>query len=106
MQFYVFSLVNHTHAAAAELLDDAVVRNGLADHGSQQLWMAILGCCERGVNEDDTPMDAGNGKSRDFGLSQALANQVVRKGVCGDFILCGFSPYVSADWSLVHRYTF
>jgi hypothetical protein len=51
-------------------------------------------------------MDAGNGKSRDFGLSQALANQVVRKGVCGDFILCGLSPPVSASWSLVHRYTF
>ena len=50
-------------------------------------------------------MDAGNGKSSDFRLSQALANQVVRKGVCGDFILCGLSPPVSADWSLVHRYT-
>jgi hypothetical protein len=50
-------------------------------------------------------MGAGNGKSRDFGLSQALANQVVRKGVCGDFILCGLSPPVSAGWSLVHRYT-
>ena len=50
-------------------------------------------------------MDAGNGKSRDFRLSQAPANQVVRKGVCGDFILCGLSPPVSASWSLVHRYT-
>jgi hypothetical protein len=40
-------------------------------------------------------MDAGKGKSRDFRLSQALANQVVRKGVCGDFILCGLSPPVS-----------
>jgi hypothetical protein len=63
-------------------------------------------CWEGEVNEDGTPMDAGNGKSRDFGLSQALANQVVRKGVCGDFILCGLSPPVSASWSLVHRYTF
>ena len=27
----VFGLVDHTHAAAAELLDDAVVRDGLAD---------------------------------------------------------------------------
>jgi hypothetical protein len=51
-------------------------------------------------------MEAGKGKSRDFRLSQALANQVVRKGVCGDFILCGLSPPVSASWSLVHRYTF
>ena len=47
----------------------------------------------------------GEPKSRHFGLSQALANQVVRKGVCGDFILCGLSPPVSAGWSLVHRYT-
>jgi hypothetical protein len=51
-------------------------------------------------------MDAGKGKSCHFKRSQALANQVVRKGVCGDFILCGLSPPVSADWSLVHRYTF
>ena len=29
----VLGLVDHTHPAAAELLDDAVVRNGLADHG-------------------------------------------------------------------------
>jgi hypothetical protein len=51
-------------------------------------------------------MDGGKGKSHDFRLSQALANQVVRKGGCGDFILCGLSPPVSTDWSLVHRYTF
>jgi hypothetical protein len=55
---------------------------------------------------DGTPMDAGKGKSRDFGLSQAVADPVVRKGVCGDLILCGLSPPVSAGWSLVHRYTF
>jgi hypothetical protein len=45
-------------------------------------------------------------KPHHFRLSQALANPVVKKGVCGDFILCGLSPPVSADWSLVHRYTF
>jgi hypothetical protein len=28
----VFSLVNHTHPAAAQLLQDAVVRDGLDDH--------------------------------------------------------------------------
>ena len=33
MQPGVLGLVDHTHAAAAELLDDAVVRDGLADHG-------------------------------------------------------------------------
>ena len=32
-QLGVFRLVNHAHAATTELLDDAVVRDGLADHG-------------------------------------------------------------------------
>ena len=36
-EFDVLSLVDHTHAAAAELLDDAVVRDGLADHWSTML---------------------------------------------------------------------
>ena len=33
MQPRVLSLVDHAHPAATELLDDAVMRNGLADHG-------------------------------------------------------------------------
>jgi hypothetical protein len=32
-QLGVFSFVDHTHSAATEQFDDAVVRNGLADHG-------------------------------------------------------------------------
>jgi hypothetical protein len=32
MEADVFGLVNHTHAASAEFLDDAVVRNSLTDH--------------------------------------------------------------------------
>ena len=32
IQFDVLSLVNHTHPAAPKLLDDTIVRNGLADH--------------------------------------------------------------------------
>ena len=31
-QLGVLSLVNHTHPAAAQFLDDAVVRDGMADH--------------------------------------------------------------------------
>ena len=31
-EFYVLSFVDHTHPPAAQLLDDAVVRDGLADH--------------------------------------------------------------------------
>ena len=65
----------------------------------------MLGVLRSRVNEDDTPMDAGKGKSRDFGLSQALANQVVRKAVCGDFILCGLSPPVSPRRKMVSQYT-
>src|SRR6266849_1603403 len=33
MESGVFGLVDDTHPATAEFLDDAVVRNGLADHG-------------------------------------------------------------------------
>src|SRR5581483_7856707 len=33
MQASVFRLVDHAHASAAELLDDPVMRDGLADHG-------------------------------------------------------------------------
>jgi hypothetical protein len=33
----ILSFVNHTHPAAAQLLDDAVVRDGLADHRSRIL---------------------------------------------------------------------
>ena len=32
VETHVLGLVDHTHAATAELLDDAVVRDGLADH--------------------------------------------------------------------------
>jgi hypothetical protein len=42
VQGYVLSLVNHTHPTPAQLLDDAVVRDGLADHewrrNSGLLW--------------------------------------------------------------------
>ena len=34
----VFGLVDHAHAAAAEFFEDAIVRDGLADH-----WSVIVG---------------------------------------------------------------
>jgi hypothetical protein len=37
-EFHILSLVDHTHAAAAEFLDNAVVRDGLADHVPNMLW--------------------------------------------------------------------
>ena len=35
----VLSLIDNTHPAAPELLDDPVVRDGLADHGGTQELM-------------------------------------------------------------------
>src|SRR4029077_18346332 len=35
MQARVFSFVHHTHPATADLLDDAIVRDGLADHAQE-----------------------------------------------------------------------
>src|SRR6476660_9410197 len=32
MEFRVFGLIHHTHPTAAQLLDNAVVRDGLANH--------------------------------------------------------------------------
>ena len=37
MQSRVLGFVDHTHPATAELLDNAVVRDGLADHGGAEL---------------------------------------------------------------------
>ena len=36
-EFSVLGLVHHTHPTTAELLDDAVVRDGLADHYSPNI---------------------------------------------------------------------
>jgi len=47
VQGYIFSLVHHAHPAATQLVDDAVVRDGLADHGIG----AMLGGVNRQVNE-------------------------------------------------------
>jgi hypothetical protein len=49
-EFDILSLVDDAHAATTELLDDAVVRDGLPDHGGAQ----DSGCNVR---------DAGKGKS-------------------------------------------
>jgi len=35
VQGYVLGLIDNTHPATAELLDDAVVRDGLADHAEE-----------------------------------------------------------------------
>ena len=38
----VLRFVDHAHAAAAELLDDAVVGEGLADQGVSALWRVVV----------------------------------------------------------------
>ena len=38
----VLRFVDHAHAAAAELLDDAVVGEGLADQGVGALWRVVV----------------------------------------------------------------
>src|SRR5262245_42670683 len=55
VQARVLGLVNHTHTATTKLLDDAVVRNGLADErlGLRHLT-SMLGCSGRQVNEAAT----------------------------------------------------
>src|SRR5277367_624587 len=43
MKTGVLSLVNDAHTAAAELFDDAVVRDGLADHGNGRRDAIMVG---------------------------------------------------------------
>jgi hypothetical protein len=42
MEASVFRLVDHTHAAAAQLLDDAVVRDDLPDHAEKRASDAAI----------------------------------------------------------------
>jgi hypothetical protein len=51
-------------------------------------------------------MEAGNGKSLDFRLSQSLANPPSQKGAIRSFLLCGLSPPVSPRGKMVSQYTF
>ena len=48
----VFSFVHHTHAAAAKLVQDAVVGNGFAGHQPRKLQndFPMVGCAHRQVN--------------------------------------------------------
>jgi hypothetical protein len=48
----VFCLVHHAHPTATQFLDDAVVRDGLADH-----WAEILGLEIGQVNESRAVVD-------------------------------------------------
>ncbi len=41
MEGYVLSLIDHAHPATAHLLDDAVVRDSLADHLAEILGLGV-----------------------------------------------------------------
>src|SRR5713226_5366407 len=45
VQGHVLGLVDHTHPATTQLVEDAVVRDGLADHLSwtSPVWKSMLG---------------------------------------------------------------
>ena len=51
MEASVLGLVNHTHPAAAELLDDAVVRDGLADHCGNAMACGQVSQCTGSLPE-------------------------------------------------------
>jgi hypothetical protein len=50
MQPRVFGLVDHSHTTTAQLLKDAVVRDGLAEQWTLALCVIILGAKVRQVN--------------------------------------------------------
>jgi hypothetical protein len=51
-------------------------------------------------------LEAGEGKSRYFWLSQALANPVVQKAACSDLDLCDLSSPVWPRLKMVSQHTF
>jgi hypothetical protein len=58
----VFSFVDHTHAAAAQLLDDSVVRDGLADH-SKLRGLQVPSSYGRGIRESTNDGSDGSDPS-------------------------------------------
>src|SRR5713101_3379819 len=64
VQFHILGLVHHAHPATAELLDNAVVRDGLAEHrrnamaygfGSQRWWAVGSPNCSSALIENLEP---------------------------------------------------
>ena len=55
-QAHVFGLVDHAHTAAAEFLDNPIMRDGLSDERIGAWHVEhILGCDQEQVNEDTNP---------------------------------------------------
>ena len=66
MQPRVLGFVDHTHPAAAQLLDDAVVRDGLANH-----WAEILG---PGLGQVNEGVEVGGGPERQLAINPHYAH--------------------------------
>jgi hypothetical protein len=56
-KFGVLGLVDHTHSTRAELLDNAVMRNDLPDHGKQNLKLEGTGKSMKGKELTPKRMD-------------------------------------------------
>src|SRR5260370_39877051 len=67
-EFSVLSLVNNSHAATAEFLDDAVMRDHLADH-----WSRILRLGRGQVNESDGMVTSPKCCCRDIAIRSAVS---------------------------------
>ena len=72
----VLSLVHDAHASAAELVDDAVVRDDLADH-----WAQILGSQARQVNGSRGVGRSWRGLGRMVGAKSPLHSLTPGEGV-------------------------
>jgi hypothetical protein len=67
MESSVLGLVDHTHPATAQLLNDAVVRDGLADHGEAwELRVKIF------RTQDLLQLVLADGHAKDAGSTPAL----------------------------------
>ena len=65
IKFDVLGLVDHAHAAATELFDDAVVGNGTAEYWCGiSHWRRMLGCAYRQVNRGCLQADASGNEKR------------------------------------------
>src|SRR6266436_3849624 len=54
----IFCFVHHAHAATAQLLDDAVVRNDATDHKYDASLSRMLGCASSQVNASHYDMSS------------------------------------------------
>jgi hypothetical protein len=55
----ILSLIDDSHPAATKPFNDAVVRDGLANHClGIRSWRGMLGCAQKQVNVGDEPIDS------------------------------------------------